>query len=73
VASCSDDERAVLIKQGEQLGLRKAVPLVRKIVAERKAKKKAPAARDVERLKTQLTAEAKRVKTYLKALQTCNQ
>lgn len=68
---CSQDEREALIKRGEALGLRKIVPLVRKIVAERTAKKAARAARDVKRLKAQIAGEERRMKTYVKALRAC--
>jgi hypothetical protein len=70
--TCSDDKLEDLLKRGKVLKLKKVVPLVRKIRAEQKMQKRSQAARDIKRLKTQAAAEAKSVKTYLKALRACN-
>jgi len=68
---CADQEWGDLVKRGQRLKLRKVVPLVRKIRAEQNAKKRTQAARDIKRLKADLAAEAKSLKSYLKDVEAC--
>jgi hypothetical protein len=70
-AHCAPADWGDLLERGQALKLKNVAPLVRKILAERKAKKHAPAARDLKRLKTQLKAEAKAVNALWKAVSAC--
>jgi hypothetical protein len=70
-AECTPAKWGALVKRGQALKLKNVAPLVRKILAEQKAKKRAQAGRNVKRLKTQLKAEAKAVNALWKAVSAC--
>lgn len=68
---CDEKEWAPLLARGQKIKLPNLTPLIRKILAERKAKKHVQAARDLKRLKNHLTAEAKALNAFWKAVKAC--
>jgi hypothetical protein len=70
-ASCTDEQWLALIKRAQAIKIKNTAPLVRKILRELKAKKRAKAARHKKRLRALLKPELKALKALEKAVASC--